>query len=310
VLDPQTAGLLSLIESANAPALAQGTAEQARAGFRTLTVHLRDPSTLAPVRDVQDRTLPDGTAVRVYRPDVDGPVPTVLFFHGGGFVLGDLDTHEDQARLLCRDVSAVVMSVDYPLAPEAPFPAGFDACLAATRWAADSVDELGGDPGRLAVAGDSAGGNLAAAVALAVRQTGPRLAAQLLIYPAVDLDEQGEPYASRVDNAVGYFLTAQDMGWFAEQYLPAGIDRRDPRVSVLHVPDLAGVAPAVIGTGEYDPLRDEGDAYAERLGQAGVPVRHHRFPGLIHGFYGFGTFSAASADAVAALNADLKDLLG
>jgi acetyl esterase len=200
-----------------------------------------------------------------------------------------------------------VVSVDYRLAPEHRFPAGYDDCLAATRWASEHAGDLGGDAERVAVAGDSAGGNLAAAVALAARDTRLPLAAQLLIYPAVDLDPDGD-YPSRVENADGYLLTAADMEWFGAHYLDDD-QRRDPRASVLHADDLAGVAPAVIGVAEYDPLRDEGEAYAKKLSDAGVEVVLHRFDGLIHGFYGLGLVSPAAAAAVTTLNNDLATLL-
>ena len=313
MLDPQIAGVLQAMERLGSPGLSSGgvSPEQARAGFRFATVDLRRPETLADVASVQDRVLPTEppVPVRVYRPEgATGPVPTVVFFHGGGFVIGDLDTHDDHARLLCRDVHAVVVSVDYRLAPEHPYPAGLQDCLAATRWAAEHVDELGGDADRLAVAGDSAGGNLSAAVCLSLRETGPRIAAQLLIYPAVDFDEDGA-YASRVDNGEGYFLTAEDMRWFGQQYLPEGVDRRDPLASVLHATDLAGLPPAVVGTAEYDPLRDEGEAYADALEAAGVPVVRHRFPGLIHGFFGLGALSPGAAEATRVLCEDLRGLL-
>jgi len=309
-LDPAIAGVLSLLASLERPTLSSGTPEAARAAFRFSTVGLRQPATLAPVRAVEDTTVPgaDGPLrARIYRPEGDGPVPALVFFHGGGFVIGDIDTHDDQARLLCRDAGVVVLSVDYRLAPEHPFPAGYDDCLAATRWAGDNLAALGGDD-RLAVGGDSAGGNLAAAVALACRDGGPRLAAQLLIYPGVDF-EPDAPFPSRVDNADGYFLTVDDMTWFGDHYLPPGADRRDPRAAVLHAPDLGGVAPAVLATAEFDPLRDEGDAYAAALAAAGVPVVHHRYDGLIHGFFGLGVVSPAAAAATLELCRDLRGVL-
>jgi acetyl esterase len=311
-LDPAIAGILILLEQVGSPSLASGTAEQARAIFRTSTVELRDPSTLASVRSVEDVTIPGpagAMAARIYRPDVDGSVPTMAFFHGGGFVIGDIETHDDQARLICRDVGIVVVSVDYRLAPEHPFPAGYDDCLAATRWVADHVAELGGDPAKIVVGGDSAGGNLAAAIALTTRETGPTLAAQFLIYPGVDFVEDGD-YPSRIDNAEGYYLTAEEMLWFRGHYLPADIDVTDPRASPICAADLAGAPPAIIGTAEFDPLRDEGEAYGKALADAGVEVRLARYDGMIHGFYGLGVHSAAAAAAVRDMNASLRDLLG
>ena len=308
MLDPQIAGLLQLMESSGTPPMSQGTPAQAREGFRMLTVGLRDPATLAPVRSSTDLELPGGIPARVYLPEVDGPTPTVVFFHGGGFVIGDLETHDDQARLICAEVGAAVLSVDYRLAPEHRWPAGLEDCLAATRWAAEHVDELGGDASRIAVAGDSAGGNLSAAVCLELRGSGPKIAAQLLLYPAVDFVEESE-HPSREENASGYFLTSEDMQWFAETYVPEGADRRDPRLSVLHAPDLSGLPPAIVATAQYDPLRDEGEAYADALEKAGVRVVRHRFDGLIHGFFGLGPLSPAAAEANALLCKDLRDLL-
>jgi acetyl esterase len=275
------------------------------------TVAMRDPATLAPVRSVEDSTIPGPAGnipIRIYRPDVDGPVPTMAFFHGGGFVIGNIETHDDQARLLCRDVGMVVVSVDYRLAPEHKFPAGFQDCLAATHWVADNVATLGGDGDKIVVGGDSAGGNLSAAVALATRETGPKLAAQFLIYPGVDFSPDGE-YPSRVENAEGFFLTADDMVWFMAQYLAEDADLLDPTASPIRAATLAGAPPAVIGTAEFDPLRDEGEAYAKALVDAGVEVRLQRYDGLIHGFYGLGVHSAAAAAAVTDMNNALRDLL-
>jgi acetyl esterase len=307
VLDPHIASVLQLLSSLGSTDLSKGGATAARASFELATVGMRRPETLAPVRSTEDVVLPHGRAGRIYRPESDGPVPTILFFHGGGFVLGSIETHDDQARLLCRDVGAVVVSVDYALAPEEPFPAGFEDCLAATQWAGEHLATLGGDS-RLVVAGDSAGGNLAAAVAIACRETGPALAAQLLIYPSVDFDEAGA-YPSRFANGEGYFLTATDMAWFGEQLMPPGTDRSDPRASVIHA-DLTGLPPAVVVTAEYDPLRDEGEAFAKALEAAGVPVVLRRADGMIHGFFGLGVISPGAAAATRQVCDDLRALLG
>ncbi|MDT7549574.1 MAG: acetyl esterase [Actinomycetota bacterium] len=312
-LDPPVAAILQMLADSGTPmSMVNGTPEQAREGFRTMTVGLRDPATLAQVRSTEDATLPGpggDIAIRTYRPEADGLLPTVVYFHGGGFVIGDLDTQDDHARLICRDVEAVVVSVDYRLAPDHPFPAGFEDCLAATRWVAEHIADLGGDPDRIAVSGDSAGGNLAAAVALACKDSGPKLAAQLLLYPGVDFREDDDLHPSRVENGEGFFLTAEDMRWFSNHYLSEEAHREDPRASVLLAPDLSGLPPAVIGTGEYDPLRDEGEAYAAALEAAGVKVVLHRYDGLIHGFFGMGTWSPASADAAKDLCEELRALL-
>ncbi len=308
MLDPEIAGLLQMLESLGAPAMSTGTPEAARTAFRTLTVDMRPAEALAQVGSIEDSQVPGGVPIRVYRPEGDGPVPTIAFLHGGGFVIGDLDTHDDHARLLCRDVDAVVVSVDYRLAPEHPFPVPLDDCIQAVRWVLDNVATLGGDASRVAVGGDSAGGNLSAAVSLALRGTEPGLAAQLLLYPAVDFDAGGD-YPSREENATGMFLTSDDMAWFGAQYLGDG-DGTDARASVIEAPDLSGLPPAIVAVAGNDPLRDEGLAYASALEKAGVQVQVRRYDGMIHGFFGLGHVSAGAREANAELCADLKTLLG
>lgn len=308
-LDPQIEAILTLMSQAGGGQMSAGSPQQAREFFTMATVTMRDPSTLASVAATEDSTIPGPVGdipIRIYRPAAEGSVPTMAFFHGGGFVIGDIETHDDHARRLCHDLGMVVVSVDYRLAPEHKFPAGFEDCLAATQWIADNIAALGGDPDKILVGGDSAGGNLSAAVALATRETGPKLAAQFLIYPGVDFDEDAD-YPSRVENAEGYFLTAEDMLWFGDLYIDAA-HRLDPRASTIKA-DLAGAPPAVIGTAEFDPLRDEGEAYAKALADAGVEVRLARYDGLIHGFYGMGPFSPAAEAAIADMNRSLKELL-
>jgi acetyl esterase len=313
-LDPDLQRMLALLESLDPPAIHEGTPEAARAGFRVLTVDLRDPASVVEVGEVDDLEVDGGAGplpARRYRPQgVEGPLPTIVHFHGGGFVLGDLDTHDNQRRRLCRDVGAVVLGVGYRVAPDQPFPAAYDDAVAATRWAAAHLDELGDDPDRLVVAGDSAGGNLAAGVAQLLRDAGgPRLAAQLLIYPSTDhVDDGGTVHPSRLDLAEGYFLTAEDMRWFGEHYAGTFADRRDPRLSPLNG-DLRDLPPAVVVTAEFDPLRDEGDAYARAMTAAGVPVRHRRFDGLIHGFFDLGALSPACDEAIDWTCAALREVL-
>lgn len=306
-LDPELDVVLKLLN--DVPPLRTGTPEQARANFRLFTVDLRDPATKADVLSVEDVTYPAAEGernARVYRPSTPGPVPTIVFVHGGGYVIGDLDTHDDHARLICAEVGAVVISIDYRLAPENPFPAGYLDCVAALRHVFDTVDELGGDSSRIAVAGDSAGGNLCAGMAIAARDEGLPLKAQLLLYPGTDFTDD-DAHPSRVDNADGFFLTADDARWFSDQYAS---HPDDPRASVLHHTDLAGVAPAIIATAELDPLRDEGEAYAAALSKAGVPVIVRRYDGLIHGFFGLTHLSSTADRASRELCADLKELLG
>ena len=311
-LDPNVAAFLQFVEAAGYPPVAEGSVEQARTGLHTLMVELRDPATLAVVASATDATVADGVPVRVYRPAAEGPGPTIVFLHGGGFVIGDLDTHDGICRLLCRDLGAVVVSVGYRLAPEHRFPAAVEDCYGALRWVADRISEYGGDAARLVVGGDSAGGNLAAVCAQLAHADGLELAAQLLVYPAVDM--LGD-YPSRTENADGYFLTLADMHWFAEHY--TGLKETDPGAAELDADprlspirgSLAGLPPAIVATAEFDPLRDEGNAYAEALRKAGVRVEHRQFPGLIHGFYGLEQLSPAIAEATSWINARLAELI-
>jgi acetyl esterase/lipase len=308
-LHPEMQTLLQALAEMNLPPLFSGPAPEARARLREVVLGGLDPDTLTPVAAIDNATVPGpggDIPVRIYRPDGSGPVPTVVFFHGGGWVIGDLDTHDEPARRICRDVGAVVVNVDYRMAPETPFPAPFDDCVAATRYVAEHIGDFGGDPARLAVAGDSAGGNLAAAVAVDCRDRGLPLAAQLLIYPACDLARE---YPSYEENAEGYFLTRADTREAIAAYTEGTGDRTDPRISPLYTPDLAGLAPAVIAVAEHDPIRDDGVAYAEALERAGTPVVLRRSDGLIHGFIGFTAASPAADAAMGMLTADLADLL-
>ena len=220
---------------------------------------------------------------RLYTPPgAQDPAPLLVYFHGGGWVIGDLDTHDDPCRFLAANTGAKLLSVDYRLAPEHPFPAAAEDAFAAYEWAAANGERLGVDAGRIAVGGDSAGGNLAAATCLTARESGaPSPAMQLLIYPVT---ETAGTAPSRRTFADGFLLTRADMDWFEDRYLPPGVDREDPRVALLNAPDLSNLPPAYIAVAGFDPLRDEGIAYAERLREAGVQValRHH--PGLVHTF--------------------------
>lgn len=241
---------------------------------------------LVPLPRVEDVTIRGAAAAiraRLYAPGDDGgPRPLVVYYHGGGWVVGSLETHDPACRFLARAADVCVLAVDYRLAPEHPFPAAVDDAFAAFRWAVREADALGCDPGRVAVAGDSAGGNLAAVVAqLATRDGGPRPALQILVYPVTDLSRKHASYRLFAD---GFFLTEHEMDWYRGHYLPDDAAARDPRASPLLATDLRGVAPAIVLTAGFDVLRDEGEAYARRLAEAGIPVRHRRHAGLIHGF--------------------------
>ena len=295
-VDPHLAPLLDLL--ATVPPMHEGSPAAAREAFRKLAVGSRPPEHVVAVGSVEEVVVPGPAGeldARVYRPAGSGPHPTIVLFHGGGWVIGDLDTHDAMARSLCRDCEAVVVSVAYRLAPEAPFPAAVDDAEAATRWVAERLPELGGSD-RLAVAGDSAGGNLAAVVAQRLRDSdGPRLCGQLLVYPAVDVTGD---YASRWENAEGYFLDLPTMAWFLDHYAADAALHEDPRISPLRHTDLSGLPPAVVVTAEFDPLRDEGEAYAAALDEAGVEVEVRRFDGMIHGFFDMGAFSPGAQAAV------------
>ncbi len=318
-LDPALAGLLATLTQAGAPSLGAGTPEQGRTMMDQMTTMLAAAfpgGVRTPVGEVTDTAIPAPRGplpVRVYRPEnATGPVPTTVMFHGGGFVIGNIASHDDQARLLCRGTGGVVVSVEYALAPETPYPAAPDDCEAATRHVLAHLADYGGDGNRVGVAGDSAGGNLAAVVAQRLRdEPGAHpLAAQLLWYPAVDVsDDEGELFPSRVENAEGYFLTSQDMRWFSAHYLSGGADPADPGLSPLRG-RLDGLPPAVVATAEYDPLRDEGEAYAAALDKAGVRVVATRYDGLVHGFVGMGVLSPAAQAATDETITAYAELLG
>lgn len=309
-VDPSIAAVLDQVNAHPAPRVIDTDPEVLREVNRRMGAGLVLPAPIE-VGSVEDTAVPGPAGripVRVYRPEGGGPVPTVVFFHGGGWLTGDLDTHDDVTRRMCRDVNAVVVAVDYRLAPEHPFPAAYDDCLAAAHHIAGHIDGYGGRRDRLAVAGDSAGGNLAAAVALTFRDEGRPLAAQLLVYPATDF--VGD-HPSRTENATGYVLRTQDV--LDLQHLYAGDDpavRGSFRVSPLRAETFAGLAPAVIGTAQYDPLRDEGIAYAEALTGAGVDVFSRTYEGLIHTFLNLFPVSPAADAAVTELYARLKERLG
>ncbi|MEM9650458.1 MAG: alpha/beta hydrolase [Actinomycetota bacterium] len=277
-LHPVVAELLEQLERSGAPPLSAGTPQAARAADDAAPKPTGDP-----VHRVKDMVVPgpDGPLpVRVYHPDDRPDRPIVVFFHGGGWVLSSVDGHDSLARRLALESGAIVVSVEYRLAPEHPFPAPHEDCWAATTWVAENAGSLGGRPGLLAVAGDSAGGNLAAGVALRARDEGLALAFQLLIYPCID-DIQSRP--SMTENATGYFLTATDMAWFWDRFVPPE-HRDNPYAVPARAADVSGLAPALIQTAQYDPLRDEGAEWGSRLAAAGVPCTVTDYGGMIHGF--------------------------
>jgi acetyl esterase len=293
-LDPQVRRYLDQMAALGAPPQREVPPTVQRANQRA-----------ARVLTVIDREIPGPAGdvpIRIFTPAGPGPWPIVVYFHGGGWVIGDLDVTDLRCRLLADWGRNVVVSVYYRHAPEHRFPAAIDDAYASTLWAAEHAAELGADADRLAVCGDSAGGNLAAAVTLLARERGPRIAFQNLVYPVVDHDFAR---ASYIDCAAGFGLSRDTMQWYWDQYVPDVSDRDNPFASPFRATDLSGLPPALIQTAEFDPLRDEGEAYARRLNEAGVQVTLKRYDGVIHGFVGqageFDGGKQAVIDAVTAL---------
>ena len=267
--------------------------------------------TPTPVAAVLDRTIPGPAGdlpIRIYTPNGAGPFPLLMYFHSGGFVVGSVAGSDGICRALCHGAGYSVVSVDYRLAPEHPFPAAPDDCLAATRWAAAHAADFNADATRVVVAGDSAGGNLAAVTALRCRdEGGPALRGQLLVYPVTDYHTPAT--ASYLENANGYLLTRDLMIWFWGHYLKDAADAHHPHAAPLRAPDLRGLPPALVITAEYDPLRDEGEAYAERLQAASVSTVLSRYDGMFHGFFTLGDLLAESRQATAEASAWLQRIM-
>jgi len=292
-VDPIIAQFLAQIEGA--PKLYELSVPQARQAFEALRIP-HPPLALAEVRELEIPGPAGPLRARLYRPTAEGPLPAVVYFHGGGWVVGSLDSHDEVCRLLSKLSGCALVSVDYRLAPEAPFPEPVEDAYAATCWIAEHAEDLQLDATRLGVAGDSAGGNLAAVVSLLARErTGPALGFQALIYPVVQFDFSRVSYQQ---NGKGYLLEVETMEWFRELYLPEPAHRTDPRAAPLRAPDLRGLPPALVLTAEFDPLRDEGDDYADRLREAGVEVIHRKCPGMIHGFVALAEVVPAAREAL------------
>jgi acetyl esterase len=280
-VDPQIQALLD--RGAGVPATHTLAVEEARRLYEARIAAMAKPTDVA---QVSERVIagPGGPLkLRLYTPIGDPPFPLMVFFHGSGFVLCSLDTHDGMCRNLAAGIGCVVVSVDYRLAPEHKFPAGPDDCLAATRWAAAHAAELGADASRVMLSGDSAGGNMAAVTALRARdEGGPKLCGQMLLYPVTDYHTPGTP--SYTENADGYGLTRDTMAWFWAHYLNDASEADHPHASPLRAADLAGLPAAYIVSAQYDPLRDEAELYGERLRAFGVPAEITRRPGMNHGF--------------------------
>lgn len=291
-VDPAAHAVLDLLAQAGAPPISEQSPADARAAFAGIAMLGGEGAAVA---SVEERSIAGVPAI-VVTPEGSGPFPVLVWIHGGGWVIGTAGEALATAKDLAAGAGCLVVSLDYRLAPEHKAPAAVDDCLAATGWVLDHAGELGGDPARVAVGGDSAGGNLAALVAI---EFGPRLSYQVLVYPVTDLTASQPSY---LENADGYLLTKDTMEWFIGHYVDGtGLAPTDPRLSPLYASDaaLAGMAPAFVITAEFDPLRDEGEAYAGRLRGLGVDVVHRRFDGQIHGFYSMPAAVPAGAEAIA-----------
>ena len=315
MIDPDTERLLRRVNTVGVPDIEHLPLAQARADTTMMDMMaavaqgpVPPPPQVGEVHEIEAPAPSGPLTVRLYHPPSGGTPPLLIWMHGGGFVLGSLESADPTARELCAGAGVLVASVDYPLAPEHPWPAAPEACHAVAAWLVEHSQELGFDPERVAVGGDSAGGNLAAVTALLAQERGgPTIAYQLLVYPMCDL--VGD-HPSMRENAEGFLLSASRIEWFIRSYLPDGADRTDPHISPLYAADLRGQPPAAVITAELDPLRDEAEAYAAQLSAAGVPTELTRHEGLVHGFLRMGGMSSrareASAQAVASLRAAVQ----
>lgn len=258
----------------------------------------------------EDRTIPGphgDIPVRIYTPEGTTPLPVVVYFHGGGWVLGSIASHDTSCRSIANASGAIVISVDYRLAPESKFPKPLDDAFAAAEWIAENAESFGGDSQRMAIAGDSAGGNLATVVSMRARDAGsPRILFQVLVYPVIDYNFDTPSY---IQNAEGYALTRAVMIWFWGHYLNNADEGQNPLCSPMRAPDLSGLPPALIITAEFDPLRDEGEAYAKRLIESGVPVEYTCYDGMIHTFFGIAGLDKAK-EALGQVGRALKEAFG
>jgi len=312
LLDPDCQRVLDLIREAGRPPYETLTPTEAREFYRAGRRILQpDPPEVAEVRNLKAPGPTGETALRLYRglgTNRGAALPALVYFHGGGWVIGDLDTHDGVCRLIANTAGCAVISVDYRLAPEHKFPAAVDDAVSATEWVAANAGRLGIDGSRLAVGGDSAGGNLAPVVALTARDRGgPRLRHQLLIYPATDFVTSDDPQRERFQ---GFPLNVVTMNWFRDHYLRGRADYGDWRASPLHARDLRGLPPAYVLTVGFDPLHLEGEAYANRLRDADVPVQHRHVAEQMHGFFTMGKLIRAARPATEEAAKAMKAALG
>lgn len=309
-LHPQIAEALQKLAAANLPPIHSLTPEEGREQMRSV-IKARG-SVPEPIRRAEDRSIPGPAGaipVRLYWPEAEGPLPVLVYYHGGGHVIGDLETHDVICRNLAAGAGALVMAVDYRMGPEHRFPAAVEDSWAALQWIAGEAAVLGGDPSRMGVSGDSAGGNLAAVMALMARDAGgPALSAQLLIYPVADYGLVGDSFA-KFDSGFGP-LTRAAMEWFRGHYLRRPADAEDWRASPIRAASLAGLPPALFVVAGCDVLHDDSVRYADALRAAGVPVDWRFYPGMIHGFFGMTPMIDDAVDAQRVASSELRRLLG
>ena len=304
---PEVQAVLDVMDRQEAPALSALTPEAARAQFAEMNDLLEGESVML-TQDLEMSGPGGPLPLRVYKPVDEEALPVLVYLHGGGFVVGDLDTHDNVCSILANRLEALVVSVDYRLAPEHPFPAALEDAYAAVEWAEATAPDLGGDPDRLVVGGDSAGGNLTAGVTLLARdrQDGPDVDRQLLVYPAVAPGDHDERRSFR-ENAEGYFLEADEMEWFTDCYVRDEIHARNEYLAPLLARDLSGLPPASVVTAGFDPLRDEGIEYAERLDEADVDVVHRNYDDMIHGFASMTGLVSTAESCLEALAEDVTE---
>ena len=311
-LDPQVQEFVDEVNATEAPSLWERSVAEVRADSYDLRMSLQDPG--VSVGRVEDRDIPGPHGpirIRLYWPeggDPTAPLPVYINFHGGGYVVLNIDTHDNVCRTLCKGAECIVVGVDYRKAPENKFPKPTDDAWASLRWVAENCAEIGADPARIAVGGDSAGGCLAAVTAQrAKREGGPPLVFQLLVYPVTDTREDRDSYQAFGE---GYVLTAESMAWFFDCYFNGDAERSDIAAAPIRADDLSGLPPAMVMTASHDPLFDEGLAYAERLKAAGVPTEYLNYEGHIHGFWTATNRMDIAAEAHAAACAALRKAFG
>jgi acetyl esterase len=307
-LDPQLQAMRDQRERDNVPPLyAMSLADARDADLASIRAGGGEPEHVYEVTDTQIAGPGGELPLRVYRPAPQRPLPVLLYFFGGGWVLGTIDTADGVSRSLANSSGALVVVVGYRLAPEHPFPAAIDDCYAAVRWVAGHAEEIGADPARIAVGGDSAGGNLAAGLALRARADGPALVGQLLVYPNTDQLADDESMRATDDP---FLFNHRSVAWYRQHYLTDPADAANPLASPLRAESLAGLPPALVITAEYDPLRDQGEAYARRLADEGVKAELSRYPGMTHGFFTMAGTVDASRAAIAQAASQLRTWFG